>query len=228
MPLGPDHSYRVFTGDRDNLALKSSYKRQGPITSVRIKRVCGSCNSGWMSRSEGKIRQTMSKLMLGSRTFLTKKMRVHLAEYFTYKMMVMDWADGEPTISPDDVQQFYKNNLIPKNTYIYIANCFEGTWRGAHLSAAISLYEKGKIDHSKIYNCKSIAIGFGNLFTLGIFSERVDIELDIHPEQAIRLWPPHLDEIIYWPPLDPISSDQAQALSLVWDEMRRKIEAEST
>lgn len=216
MPPGDQHHFMTFEGVVEQPAPKKHYRRQGPVTSVRIPRVCGPCNSGWMNQYEGLVRPFMSKMMTGQRTDLTPEQRKTLSEYITYKFLILDWYDRDPVLDEDAAHEFYRSRKIPAHTQIYALNCVEGGWRSAHRSAEVHLSPLDEpSDPESKKNSKVTAVGFGNLFILAFLSTRVDIDIEIDWRASLRLWPPLSESPVRWPPLMPISSLMADELSMM-------------
>jgi hypothetical protein len=215
LPNSIGHRRWVLTGRRSTGEVTSSkgYDRQGSTSSLRLRRVCRTCNSEWMSQYEERVHFHLERLILGRRVFLNSDVRQTLAEYLTYKMLVFDWLDEDPVMPPEWAHEFYRSRTIPGQTRIWALNCIEGPWRGDFQSSAFGLAEEEDWHPELPKNAKSFSIGFGDLFVFATFCTEVDLDLDLGPkEAAFRLWPPS-DGLMIWPLRNPISSSDAAYVS---------------
>lgn len=213
LPTSPYYRRFFATGRRSTgtMNVQRNYNRQGAITSVRIKRVCTTCNSTWMSGYESGFRFHLDRLFQAKRDFLTAASLATLAEYLTYKMLVLDWMEFDPVLPPEWAHEFYRSRAIPPNTYIYAFTCYEGDWRLRLFSEAVPLYHIDEFKPGLPRNTKSFAIGFGDLFVLAIFAQ-YDLDLQFDSPAAFRLWPPS-NPLMIWPLRQPIDSEQAEFIS---------------
>src|SRR5690348_1845818 len=66
LPHAPSYERFILTGRRSRGTLKrTQYVRQGSPQTFRIKRVCRTCNSGWMSQYEQRVRFGLERLIQG-------------------------------------------------------------------------------------------------------------------------------------------------------------------
>lgn len=216
LPKSIGHKRFILDGNRgaETLKIPKQLHRQGSVSTVRIERVCKGCNSGWMSAFEDGIKPLLTQMINGEISILDDKHLAILTTYLTYKLMVLDWADGDPVLPSSANHAFHDERTMPPLTSIQIANCYEGRWRNAFRSyfCAVSLPED-YIGPDQPRNLKSIALGIGNLFVFAIFSTQVDIKANFDDWQVIRLWPP-TGRGHSWPPIYPISSQEAENIAV--------------
>lgn len=179
---------------------------------VRIKRVCGPCNSGWMSDYEQGVKAVVGRMMVGKRVMLAPDSSRGLAEYLVYKAMVID-SDNEPILPVEANHRFYSEREIPPFTSIHLFHCFEGAWRSAMRSHAFGVCRPEEFTGPDMpKNTKSFAIGLGDLFVLLTFSTQLDLDVEFDRDVSVRLWPP-TDPAFNWPPRFPITSRQAEYIA---------------
>ncbi|MES2904055.1 MAG: hypothetical protein V4696_07705 [Pseudomonadota bacterium] len=215
LPASVYHGRFIATGRKSQpLTIKKNYDRQGAVTTFRVPRVCGPCNSGWMGDYEIAVRPFLEPMMRGAAVMLFEAQQKALTEYITYKAIVLDWADEEPLTTPEIGAAFLTDRTIPKGLIIYLFDCFEGDWRAAFRSHFVGLAPEAKFVGSHMpKNTKSLAIGFGSLFVFAMFTPaQFDLNIEFDPPPAVRLWP-SADSIISWPPPVPITSKQAEFIA---------------
>ena len=216
LPKSEGHRRFIFTGrrSRPTANIKKLYDRQGSVFTVRIRRVCGPCNSGWMNDYEQTVRTVVTRMMIGKRVLLAPASARTLAEYLTYKCMVIDWSDDDNLLPREANHRFYTDREIPPFTSIHLFHCFEGPWRSAmrsHHFAVCRAEDFTGPDMPK--NTKSFAVGLGDLFVLLTFSTQLDLGMEFERNVAVRLWPPTVELGLSWPPRYPIDSQQAEYIS---------------
>ena len=221
--LPPSYGHRRFIlhGRRSTgVRVKKGYQRQGAVHSVRIKRVCGKCNSTWMSAYEERVRFHLERMIQGKRAFLDAEARQTLAEYLTYKLMVVDWIDESPVLPAEIPAAFYRSRQMPEFLTIWLFNCVEGGWRGALHTEAFGI-DRIEVWHPDLpVNTKGFAIGFGDLFVYAAISTKLDLELEFEGGAGFRLWPPE-DYLLTWPLRVPITSKDAHFVATALQRIGR-------
>jgi hypothetical protein len=216
LPKSAMHRRFSATGRRSlgpkGFNVQKLFHRQGSPATIRIKRVCQPCNTGWMSRCEEGIRQHLERMILGERTFLIAATRLKLAQYLSYKMLLLDWLEDDPALPPEYASGFYKTGEIPPGVHIWGFHCFEGRWQTDVETIGVGLAEPERAGPDLPVNTKSFSVGFGSFFVFGIISAERDLEFKAATPGAVALWPLD-DELVVWPPRWPINSTQATAVS---------------
>jgi hypothetical protein len=191
----------------------SRTERQGAVHKVKIRRACFPCNTGWMSRAEVRVRPFLEPMINGASITLTVEEQAHLAEYLTYKILILDWINEHPLLPIKHGHDFHKNRTKPPNLKIYLCNCMEGDWRSQFRSYELPLYPVEDFPGPDAPpTTKSFAIGIGNLFVFAITSFQADINTTFNSDSVINLWPLS-GRTTHWPPQFPITSDQAEFIA---------------
>lgn len=205
LPNTPKHYRKVWEGNKakGSVELTRGYDRQGSGTTIRIARVCRPCNSGWMSRYEQSVRPFLEKMIVGRAVGLDETAQLLLTEYFTMKMMVVDWETNTPIMSDDHRTRFFNNRTIPPNTQIFLFKCGEVSWRANLVGHAVGLWPEGDTRPGTAYNTKSFAMGLGDLFVVVVFAPDVNgkLQLSFEPGLSVRIHLP-ANDFLRWPPLD--------------------------
>jgi hypothetical protein len=165
-----------------------------------------------MSDYEERVRFHLERMIQGKRVFVRAEARQLLAEYLTYKMMVLDWEDGEPIMPPEWPREFYRSQAIPPKTALYIARCVEGPWQRMFRTVSIRIVPErlAKSELLPVKNTKSFAIGFGNLFVFAFFTTQ-DLDFDLDWSGSFRLWP--MSGVLNWPMNEVVDSSAADYVS---------------
>jgi len=214
-PPSSHHERWVLTGRHSTgVRVQKRYERQGSVHTLRIKRVCRPCNSGWMGTFEEDVRPFLERMISGDRTFVSEGAQAKLAQYLSYKMLVLDWLDWDSILPPQFGHDFYDNKCVPGGTSIWIFNCFEGRWQGAVRTEAVGLSLVENWHPGLAKNTKSFAVGFGYLFVFAVMSAETDLNVEFDAPSGVRLWPP-LGKHIVWPPRYPIDSGQAEYIASI-------------
>jgi hypothetical protein len=210
LPHSVGHRRFILNGHRrTGLRVRKGYNRQGAVNTFRIKRVCQPCNNGWMSGYETRVRLNLERMIQGQRVFLDAEAARTLAEYITYKIMLVDWLDEDPVIPSGYAHNFYQSRALPSSLRIWLFNCVVGGWRLALHSEAVGIapIEEWRSDIPP--NTKSFSIGFGDLFVFAVVSSEGEVNFEFEGPASLRLWPLG-SELLVWPPRNVITSDDAQ------------------
>lgn len=210
LPPNKTHFRKVWSANKraGTANLDRGFDRQGTPATIRIKRVCGPCNSGWMGDYEEAVRPLLAQAVLGTRLTLDAAQQRLLVEYLTFKMMVVDWEADTPVVGDSDRRAFYKKRTIPKNTQIFLFKCGEPPWRLNFFGHALGLWPEDKPPPTTgLFNIKSFAMGFGDLFVMTILAPNVDgyPRLSFEPGLSVQLYPLFNDPIS-WPPVFTINA----------------------
>lgn len=189
-------------------------RRQGSVAKVAIKRVCKTCNNGWMSHYEDRCKPMLSAMMQGEKLALAENDQVLLAEYFAFKIMVLDWTAADAVIEAADRNDFFENRTIPKNMQIMIAYCPDpqmGAYYRAHFMEGVNPDRIAA--HRPGRNVKTFALGFAGIFVFAICikDDAIGLELARLPGW-FNLHPTPLPNI-FWPPLLTIDRIQAERVA---------------
>lgn len=215
MPKFPRHIQLTFDAPVTKAIMSRTAERhrQGSVAKVSIKRVCRTCNSGWMSSYEVKIKSIFGSMMTGSHVALKPADQTLLAEYLVFKIMVLDWTNSEPIFTPEERSAFYANRTIPAGIQLVMAFCddimvhsyYQTQFAEASMKSQIANHVGGK-------NVKTFAIGFGGVFIFALcIKGEVDLSLDAVPG-FIQLIPTKLP-VINWPPFIIINRAVAEAVA---------------
>lgn len=171
-------------------------QRQGSVLTKKIRVVCESCNNGWMSALEEKVKPILLAGILGHSLELSQVQIAELAYWACVKSIVGEHAEGEMALTPsEDRYLVFERSKIPDYFRIYIGRHSDIT-QVAYLrhSTTVSRTMAGPnppLPSGISRNIQSITFLVGPVF-FHVLSARVnDFDLDaaIKYSQLARLWP---------------------------------------
>lgn len=185
---------------------------QGSITNRRLKRVCRTCNNGWMSNEEMVARYAVTLIITGQPQHLTRELRYALRRWITMKLMVLDtMRDGEQAFTEPERREFYARPDIPDALSIWLLRCGEAGWGSLFWSHAQSLTAVPENTLAEampplqgLPNRKMFLWGVGGALVAAVYQRNIGISLNMPPEYSIQL-SPDLGVARLWPP-KPINS----------------------
>lgn len=189
-------------------------RRQGSSAKVAIKRVCKSCNSGWMGNYEEKLKLTLTRMMIGSHLAIGPDTQILLREYFTYKIMVLDWTNDDPVFSDKERSEFFLNRTIPEDLKVIISYCPEQSTQSYYRTHFMEMASLDSIQsRTPGRNVKTFAIGFGSIFVFALYVKGSSVPIDLLPRPFwFQIIPQNL-LLFYWPPLRPINRREAEGVA---------------
>jgi len=216
IPEVSGHKQVVFEGPvtRDVMSRVYDRDRQGSVAKVAIRRVCNTCNNGWMSEYESKAKAMLTAMMMGRNLALGVDSQRLLGEYFTLKLMVLDWTAADPIFSQEERTAFLDGRCIPVGIKLNIAFCPDhrmSSYYRTHFQEASDVNRLA--EHLPGRNVKTFAVGFGGIFLFALCIKNDAADLKLEPRQGwFQLLPAKLP-LVYWPPFLAISRDEAETVA---------------
>ena len=177
--------------------------RRWPMTSLdmKVRMVCVTCNSGWMSVMEGAAKPLVTKMLTGATTELLVHDQLVLARWAVLKAIIFEARRADPVHTPGSRRQLRNTRLPPPTSRV------RATAYGGHDTLAY-LYGTSVVarwsDHSivRVY-CSTFVIGSLVLQVSGapipddgtLQSLRVpdDVYIELFPSSGrSAIWPPPL------------------------------------
>jgi hypothetical protein len=195
--------------------------RQGHVVQKKIYAVCGTCNSGWMSRLESAAKPVLTQLQAADSCSLDLVRQTILANWIVLKMMVVEHSIRNQAIFTQAARTaFMERREMPPNLQIWLFRCGKGRWRSGyarHASGArrIPISELPNVPTvpDNPPNVKSVSLGFNELFIHANFTVLADFKLDLeHDRFGVRLWP-FGGGSINWPPAFTLSEEAATVIA---------------
>lgn len=103
--------------------------RGGDPQSRTVRCVCRSCNSGWMSELQNRVKPTVSRLVRGECFRLDESSKNELAAWVATAVMVSEYDDPETVaISEVDRAWLYASHRAPPDWRIWFGDYSRDTW----------------------------------------------------------------------------------------------------
>ncbi len=216
LPSASSHTryrcHRWRPGDQETVLRRT--KRQGSVGTIRLRKVCKSCNSGWMSACEEAIKPELSRMIFGQNVAMPQKSQNRLVEYLTYKFMLLD-LESVAIMPAEMVSIFHTDRVMPPIYSIHIFNCRDDVWRSGYHTHGLALGIEPTTPGVEIEtNTKSFTLAIGNLFIFALISTVADLnsEFNFDPKASHRLWPPS-GTLLSWPAARAIDGEEAEVIS---------------
>lgn len=228
-----DETYRSMTVTVNQDSRDEFEKRHGGDLRQRaIRCVCKSCNSGWMSTLQTRVKQTVISLINGDAISLSEEQQSTLAAWIATSVMASEYRDKtRVAISADDRHWTFNTKHAPVHWGIWIGrHPASAAWKPRLIHHVMEIAKDGvHVESGTLHrhNTQSTSYKVGDVFihamSCGPFP---DLVRDFCPEiwfpgKILRVWP--LQDTIAWPPRFDLSDTEAHAVSVRFFEMTRLI-----
>jgi hypothetical protein len=200
-------------------------ERPGQVTTKKLRVVCVKCNNEWMSVLESSVKAFVTPMILGQAVILSPVFQGLFAQWVTLKLMVAE--QNRPTESiwhQSHRDAFLRARTIPSGMRIWIAQCYSDLWSNAYLRHASTLgKDRASRPTDSKKNSQASALGIGQLFVMAMASTAQNVDLGdffSFDERITPIWPPSAKDI-HWPPVAPLTHDQANRVAMSFDELMR-------
>lgn len=208
--------------------------RSGSAQSGRLRRVCLSCNTGWMSELQKKTQPILLPLILGQTSVLHRKAQTTLSAWIAMFVMVAEFLDKTGTkvaISPKD-RLFLKSDLVaPSNMKVWIGYFEKDKWKGVWTHATIPISDEDHVPQRSSLgvdfpNTQTTTLVIGKLYIHVLSSEIASI---VRSQNMGRGEKTHLYRIhplksspLAWPPPMRLTDEDADAVASAFIERARR------
>jgi hypothetical protein len=183
----------------------------GQVATIRNKRICHRCNTGWMANLEGVSVPLLKPMILGHPRTLTQQEQLIAATWATKTVMVCEasMASDEGLFSQEDRRLLMEQQRPPGHLRVFAA-MVEGAITPAHFG----------VMHMQVLHDEK-PIGLMHLYTLQLHTlvlqvmrqePPAPIERIMDPpawdmsDSEVRLYPPTLGRF-FWPPKESFTSE---------------------
>ena len=216
-------------GIPDKVAAK---KIAGDPHSRRVKCVCGTCNSGWMSQLQERAKPVVIPLIEGRGLKLSQRQQKTLAAWIAMAVMCSEFGDRTRIAIPQhDRDILYRHHVPPvANWRIWVASykTTERVPRWDH--RVLTIVPEKEVDQAAFaaapfYNTQSTTYRVGELFVHAISASWrkcvVRHRLVIPGNVLFEIWPPRTTGIA-WPPARLLVDQEAGRIAAgFFDALRR-------
>lgn len=186
-------------------------ERPGDGHTVTVRRVCKSCNGGWMSKMQATVKPLIIEMLSGDHLVLHRLHQTRLAAWSAMTFMNGDFRRPFSSAIPQEDRTYLLNNqLAPRSWYIWIGR-YERSHAGllfAHNSIPVSTpgYPAADTLNGQVppSNTQSSTVIIGDIFLTCISSSARDLHnyWQFNPRNSAflsQIWPIRSPRIA-WPP----------------------------
>jgi hypothetical protein len=230
------HQHLLLLGDGENVSEVNTFRwkeqtgsrkstRQGHLTTKKIRVVCQSCNSGWMSYLENATKPILLKVLNGESIDLCAVEQETLARWIAMKAIIGEYAENDTHMTPREDRILLRlENKIPNYFAIYIGvhnASSDSAWLRTSQTIALSPEGPSPPLGKLKRNMQSIAFICGKLFVF-VFAVR---ENGIKPTEVLKLKKlqriyPKQSNIVKWPPADTLTKLDMGRIAWAVDDMK--------
>ncbi|MDB2414187.1 hypothetical protein N9W34_00270 [Rickettsiales bacterium] len=230
------HTFLPIIGDANNTSEVNTFKwkeqtgakklkRQGHLTTKKLRVVCEDCNNGWMSKIESEAKPILEKILKNEEFHICAQKQNILALWVTLKSIVGEHAEQDTNVTPqNDRYLFMTQRTIPEYFAIYIGKHNEDSdtaWlRTSQTIARTKSGPNPPLGNLK-RNMQSIAFICGPLFVYVIAIRENEIKAAdfLNLPKLTRIFPEQLAQIS-WPLTQTLGSKDMGLAAWALDEMK--------
>ena len=215
LPKSTEHGQSSMTFHLDSAPeVGRQYSRQGSVTGVKLRVVCRTCNSGWMSQLEEGARQEVTALITGARLQMTTDRLDRLTAWVVLKLMVSDASPfGTPIFEQAEREAFYQNRTIPENLTVQVYRCGHFTWQNGYFATdSVATNPPAIPPVGMKNNLKNFVLCLGEAMVHAVYARHVSCVAGQNHGLSCAVLP-RLDGEWTWPPQQRLSEEQAAALA---------------
>lgn len=197
--------------------------KQGHSGSRTARKVCGKCNSGWISQIDQAAKNFAPPLIQGQSHEVTLATQRAIAAWFSKIVMVADAADPTTMVITQADRDWIRCVSLPPLIWEVWIGSYEGTgWRDLAMQ-----HHSGALNIAAIANPKTLSghfhsgyasattFGLGKLLVLVMAKEfsllYIDINIGLAALRMRRIWPSH--ETFAWPLAESLTDDDVGAIA---------------
>lgn len=180
---------------------------------LQVKRLCRSCNNGWMSRLENEAKPALVSILDDEPKELDASDQTTLARWAVKTAMVLDAVDSNrPWFYSEDERQLMRVALaLPKRTSVWIAKCVD---QPNVYSAAKDLWTTPGDDGIHAFATTmafgSLALQVVSIRTPAAIPENIAVTYDVREglwdQTLVQVWPTSQNSRA-WPPCYGLASE---------------------
>jgi hypothetical protein len=177
-----------------------------PVASLQVKRVCASCNNGWLAGLEDRAKALLSRPIQGNpKTF--QFMDVHTVATWAYKTCILADLASTRVLTPLSFRWLHQRRHPPPDVVVTMA-CYGGVRYPQFALSRPVRYEVESDAYGKFnLNAYLITISIGHL-VFQVFGHHIRGAVDLSPsdwkrDYSQRLWP--APGYVRWPPMRPLN-----------------------
>jgi len=116
----------------------------GPDLDIKVKRVCGTCNSGWMSDLENEAKPYLTPLILGEAVVLDRRAREIVAAWTFLRVVMAEYTHPRQIAVPEFHRRWlYKERRPPRQgVYIWLAGYSGEDWAAFYRHVPLATHKR--------------------------------------------------------------------------------------
>lgn len=192
---------------------------RGDLLTKKFRKVCESCNSGWISEIEDRLKPVLSKLIEGSKIAITPEQQADLAIWITISTIMAEYTDPDSQVIPEqDCIYIYEHRRPPDEWLIRFGHYlgseyFPRAYRHTYGKISDFPFTENSVKGDANYQISLHYLG-QVIFQVGSsYISGKGIKERFKPGQfgEIELWPGN-GQSIEWPPKSAIGDAAATAM----------------
>jgi hypothetical protein len=169
----------------------------GNVLDVKIRRVCKTCNNGWMSQLETRAKPLLEPMFDGTPVTLHPNDQAVLALWSIKTLMMTDlWHDNPDVFSPNHHWEVYQTRKPPLDVSVLIAALEEAERNAVYSEAA----QQGTERHRLMMTFERLVVQVRLLAPSASVQHGWDTR-----RSAVQLWPIERASVD-WPPPEPLNA----------------------
>lgn len=194
-----------FKGSINEVATTTTVTAQGHPSTRTVRKVCETCNRGWMSKMEKRTKPLLIRLARGESVMLDFFLQHALATWSAKTAMVAEFSDASTVAIPQVDRTWMMQKIEPPSGWnIWITRCRAPMWQPGYLhhSFTLGLSRTLRVTAAEPSgaNTQSTTIGFGDLLIHMLSTAVPGLEFQGDGEARFglrRIWPRMGDSISF-------------------------------
>lgn len=192
--------------------------KRGPVGSRKIRKVCGKCNSGWMSVLENQAKPALAAMIRDEEFNIPTELQRILSAWAAMTAIVAECTDPlSQAIPPQDRVVLMDSLNPPEHWRIWFGRYRGQDWKQRYhhggMLVARSLAEAPK--YGGVPNTQASTFVVGHMLMYACSSTVMSPDTHLVPALAsklVRVWPIS-DRVFAWPPVDVLGDEEVKWLS---------------
>lgn len=192
--------------------------KRGPAGSRKIRKVCGKCNSGWMSILESQAKPALAAMIRDEEFKISLEMQRRLSAWAAMTAIVAECTDPpSQAIPPQDRSVLMNSSTPPEHWRIWFGRYRGQDWKQRYHHAAVlaATSREEALVGGGVPNTQASTFVVGHMLMYASSSTVMNPDTHLVPVLAsklIRVWPMS-GGVVAWPPVDVVGDAEVNWLS---------------
>lgn len=187
-----------------------------PMFHLKVNRVCGTCNHGWMHDLETKVQPFVKWMILGRDCRLAADTQASLALWCCLRSFMAQFALGVEVIPPEHFRWVYERREPPTSAAVWVALYGGRRYPVYAANRGLTIVAGGPYANPTGHNAYFATLSVGRLVSQVFGHYLPNSRIDLNPPAALRgvierIWPS--PGPINWPPPRAVANDQLPKLA---------------